>query len=264
MKHSDQETSTEAKARVAASIEEARADLDRALAQLEQLPAIDSSTIGYVAHALNNYLTVNTITVEMLQATLRDHPNPDVRMWLDGIHHATDLMHHTIATLLLASSPGDFPLKLETINLHILMSRASHYFRPIANRKQINVVYRSIGDIPLVRADRVAVAVVAENLLSNAIKYSKTGTTVHVNVVAEPRYAVCTVRDEGPGISPEDQARLFLKGVTLSAVPTGGESSAGFGLAMVKEFIDRLGGSLWCESELGRGSRFSFRLPAEE
>jgi signal transduction histidine kinase len=116
----------------------------------------------------------------------------------------------------------------------------------------------------LVRADRVALAVVADNLLSNAVKFSRPGTTVQVQVVTEPDVVVCSVRDQGPGLSTADQAKLYQRGVTLSAVPTAGEPSTGYGLAMAKEFMERMGGELWCESELGRGACFSFRLPSHE
>jgi signal transduction histidine kinase len=249
--------------RVAESIEEAKADLDRALAELQNVPAVDSTTVGCVAHALNNYLTLTTVTVELLQAALRDNPNPEVRTWLDGLLHVTDLMSHTVGKLLYASG-NDFPLKIEPMNLFVLMTRGCNHYGRVANRKQIRVSFRGIGDIPLVRADRVAVAVVADNLLSNAVKFSKPGTVIQVQLMSEPGWVVCSVRDEGPGISAEDQTRLFQKGVTLGAVPTGGEPTAGYGLALARDFVDKMHGKLWCESELGRGARFSFRLPSHE
>jgi len=71
----------------------------------------------------------------------------------------------------------------------------------------------------------------------------------------------CHVEDEGPGLSAEDQAQLFRRGVQLSARPTGGEAAAGFGLAITKDLVDKLGGKLWCESNLGHGARFSFSVP---
>ena len=71
---------------------------------------------------------------------------------------------------------------------------------------------------------------------------------------------VCSVRDEGPGLSQEDQAKLFQRGIKLSSVPTGGEPSSGYVLAVAKELINKLGG-LWCESTYGTGACFSFRLP---
>jgi len=254
----------DAKARVSTSIEDAKADLDRALAALDHMQAFDPATVGFVAHALNNYLTVTLITMEMLSRALVNHPNPEVRTWVDGVQHATHVMKFTIGGLLHVSAPADFPLKLEAVNAVVLMDRACQYFEGVARHKQIDVVYRAIGEIPLVRADRIALAVVAENLLSNAVKFSRPGTTVHVQLVPEPGHVVCTVRDEGPGLNPDDQARLYQKGVTLSAVPTADEPSNGFGLALAKEFIDRMGGTLWCESEPGHGARFSFRLPAHE
>jgi hypothetical protein len=257
MTHNDYETSAEAKARIAASIEDARADLERALAQLEQLSVIDPSTIGYVAHALNNYLTVSSITVEMLQAALRDHPNPEVRTWLDGIYHALDLMLHTIGTLMRISSPGDFPLKRETINLHVLMSRASHFFRRIANRKQIIIAYRPIGEIPLVRADRVAVAVVAENLLSNAIKFSSQARQFTCKSWQKRRMSCArsatrgqeSVRRIRRGCSRKGRCcRQFQRAVNRRR----------FGLAVAKEFVDRMGGSLWWKAswDAALASRF--------
>jgi signal transduction histidine kinase len=110
--------------------------------------------------------------------------------------------------------------------------------------------------------DRVAVAAVLDNLLSNAVKYSPRGKDIRVRVEGEPASAVCSVADDGPGLSPEDQARLFEPGVRLASVPSGGEPSTGYGLAVTKRLIDRLGGEIWCVSRLGRGTTFSFRLPA--
>jgi signal transduction histidine kinase len=250
--------------RVAASIEEAKADLNRALEELEHVPVHDPSTVGYVAHVLNNYLTVTSVTVELLQGALRESTNPEVRIWLDGIEHVTDMMHHTITKLTEVSTPGDFPLRLGPMNLYVMMKRACNHYARVAHLKQIGVEYRAIGEVPLVLGDRVAVAVVADNLLSNAIKVSRPGSTVRVLITSEPGHAVCTIRDEGPGISRADQARLFQRGFTLEPPTEGTGPSRGFGLAVAKEFIDRMNGSIWCESEPGRGSRFSFRLPAHE
>jgi two-component system sensor histidine kinase/response regulator len=107
----------------------------------------------------------------------------------------------------------------------------------------------------------VAVAAVLDNLLSNAVKYSFPGKKIWVQLRGEMTTVVCSVRDEGPGLSREDQAKLFQRGIPLSSVATGGESSSGYGLAVAKELIDKLDGDLWCESTLGAGACFSFRLP---
>jgi signal transduction histidine kinase len=117
-----------------------------------------------------------------------------------------------------------------------------------------------------------------DNLLSNAIKYAPPGRQITVSIraegvlggetpfgpsgVGEGGAYVVLVRDQGPGIGAEDRARLFQRGVRLSAQPTGNEPSHGYGLAVAKELLDLLRGEIWCESELGAGATFLFRLPA--
>jgi signal transduction histidine kinase len=109
--------------------------------------------------------------------------------------------------------------------------------------------------------DPIAVAAVLDSLLSNAVKYSSHGKRVWVHVQGEGTGAVRSIRDEGPGLSEGDQAKLFRRGVRLSSVPTGGEPS-GYGLAVAKELTDALGGQLWCDSQLGGGDMLLIRLPA--
>jgi signal transduction histidine kinase len=108
--------------------------------------------------------------------------------------------------------------------------------------------------------DRVAVAAILDNLLSNSVKYSEPGKRIRVIVAEGPEHLMCHVQDEGPGLSAEDQSRLFGRGVRLTPQPTGGEASSGFGLAIARDLIEKLGGKIWCESSLGQGARFSFSL----
>jgi signal transduction histidine kinase len=108
----------------------------------------------------------------------------------------------------------------------------------------------------------VAVAVILDNLLSNALKFSENGKQIWVTVRTEQDHVICTVRDEGPGLSVEDQARLFQMGVRLSNSPTGGEPTLGYGLVIAKDLVEKLGGSIWCESHPGCGATFHVRLPA--
>jgi signal transduction histidine kinase len=154
----------------------------------------------------------------------------------------------------------------EKVDLPTLVQRACDHYRRVADHKQIVINVEADVSSPFVWADRVAVAAVLDNLLSNAIKFSPPQKQVWVRVTAEPAYLVCTVQDEGPGLSAEEQARLFQRGVRFSPPPTGGEPSSGYGLAVAKELIEKLNGEIWCESRLGQGASFSFRLPmyAEE
>jgi signal transduction histidine kinase len=108
----------------------------------------------------------------------------------------------------------------------------------------------------------VAIAVVAENLLSNAVQASPNHGSIEVQIMTEPGYVVCSIRDPGPGMTKELQDRLLRR---VSATGTiAPDSQTGLGVRVANEFVGRMDGDLWCESEPGRGARFSFRLPAIE
>jgi signal transduction histidine kinase len=248
------------KKKVTESIVKARAELEQALSDLEHLPVFESGAISFAAHALANFLTVIRGTVELLSVSLKEHRGTHVWTKLEGLHHATTLMMHTVNQLMNTSATADIRLVHESVDLALLVRRVCDYYRRLAKQKQIRIVFRS-SQVPAAWTDRVAVAAVLDNCLSNAVKYSPPRKRIYVSVTAESRHVVCEIQDEGPGLSREDQAKLFQRGVRLGAVPTGGEPSTGYGLAVAKELIDKLGGEIWCESELGQGARFCFRLP---
>jgi signal transduction histidine kinase len=160
-----------------------------------------------------------------------------------------------------ASTDWDAQLRFETVELPVMVHHFSNFYQRIANRKQIHCLVGSEVDVPSVWTDRAVTAAVLDNLFSNAVKYSPPGKQIWVQVSAKGDWVICTIRDEGPGLSEGDQGKLFQRGARLTPKPTGGESSTGYGLAVAKEFVDRLGGAIWCESVLGQGSCFSFRLP---
>jgi signal transduction histidine kinase len=252
----------ESKQRVAAAIAKAQADLEEALYELEKIPAFDVRSVAFGAHALNNYITIIEGTVELILGHLADHPDERIQMWLQGVLHATELMARTLGPMVNVSGTMESALRFEKFDLPPLVRRICEYYQRAAAQKAIAVNVGPALDVPPVRGDRVLVAAVLGNLLSNAIKYSPPGKQVWVQVRGEPSWAVCSVRDDGPGLSREDQARLFQKGARLTSRPTGGEPSTGYGLAVAKEFIEKLGGGIWCESVLGEGACFSIRVPA--
>jgi len=247
--------------RITSSIANAHAELEEALLELEKLPAVSEGAVGFATHALNNFLTVTGGTVELLQLSLADHPDQEVHKGLAALERATVLMSHTVTQLLTSSTEAGVKLRLEPVHLPLMAQRFSFFYQRSADRKKIRCLTEFSGNTPPVWSDRVMVAAVLDNLISNAVKYSPHGKDVRIQIVAEPDVIVCSIRDQGPGLSPEDQSKLFQRGCRLTPQPTGGEPSTGFGLAVAKEFIDKLGGTIACESTLGEGSCFTFRLP---
>jgi signal transduction histidine kinase len=103
---------------------------------------------------------------------------------------------------------------------------------------------------------------VLDNLLSNALKFSPSGTRVTLRVEALDGWARVSVEDQGPGLTAEDQKKLFGRFARLSARPTGGEKSTGLGLSIAKHMVDAMGGRLWVESKPGLGAAFRVELPS--
>jgi signal transduction histidine kinase len=243
------------------AIVRAQADLSEALTELEKIPAFEPGSVAFVAHALTNYLSVVGGTVELIQLHLANHTNGELKIWLEGLQHATNLISRTVGQLMNLSASVETQPRLEKFDLPSLVKRACNYYQRAANPKSIRLIFDSAADVPPVWADRVLIAAVLDNLVSNAVKYSPPEKQVWIHVRGEGSWAVCSVQDEGPGLSPEDQSKLFQKGGRLTPKPTGNEPSTGYGLAVAQILIRKLGGEIWCESVLGQGACFSFRVP---
>jgi signal transduction histidine kinase len=252
---------SEPKDQLESALVRARAELDEALYELEKLPAVSEHSVQLAAHALNNFLTVTGGTVELLLLALADHPDPHVRTGLEALQQATVLMTHTVSQLMNSSTDRDAKLRFEKVELPVMVRRFCSYYQRIADRKQIRFLSGPEAPVPSVWTDRVATAAVLDNLFSNAVKYSSPGKRIWVEVSADSDGILFGIRDEGPGLSKEDHAKLFEASSKLTPKPTAGEPSSGYGLAVAKAFIERLGGTIWCESALGQGSSFFFRLP---
>ncbi|ADU67199.1 PAS sensor protein [Desulfurispirillum indicum S5] len=130
--------------------------------------------------------------------------------------------------------------------------------------RQFNVTFALVerDDSMLVRVDAQRLMQVLSNLLSNAAKFSASAERVEIAVMAQNNQVRVEVRDQGPGISPELQARLFTKFTQADSSDTRQKGGTGLGLAIAKELVERMGGTIGVHSEVGRGSVFFFELPA--
>jgi signal transduction histidine kinase len=247
---------------IRSQITRAQAELTEALAELEKLPNFSGGAMPCAAHALNNYLAVICAAVHLIMKRLKGHPDKQIAEWLNSVIHATDLMRNVVSELATGSVSPETTLRFEKVDLALSLQRFSDFYEEVASHKLIRLILDSADDVAPVLTDRVAILSVLDNLVSNAIKYSPPERRVWLGARSENDGVVCRVRDEGPGLNPGDQARLFQKGARLTPRPTAGEPSTGYGLAVAKDLMDKLGGSIWCESVLGQGTTFFIRLPA--
>jgi signal transduction histidine kinase len=131
-------------------------------------------------------------------------------------------------------------------------------FGPAAGKEQTIEISAESGLWAVGDVERLREAV--DNLVSNAVKYSPIGGRIRVSVSREGDEAVVRVADTGPGLSPEDSARLFGRFQRLSAKPTGGESSTGLGLSIAKRIVDLHNGRIFVETPASGGAVFAIAL----
>jgi signal transduction histidine kinase len=248
------------RARAFGRMEIALKELAQSNEHLTELNNEKNEFLGIAAHDLKSPLTVILGCAEMIQVS----GNPsNVQKMTDSIVGATTRMKNLINDLLDANAieQGKFASRIEPIDLFALVKQCVDNNLPAASRKNIIL---SLGATPglWAKADLAATTQILENLISNALKFSPPMTTVTVHTMPETEHVLVAVRDQGPGLSDEDQKKLFGKFTRLTARPTGGESSTGLGLSIVKKLAEAMSGTVFCTSVLGSGATFSLRLPS--
>jgi signal transduction histidine kinase len=131
-----------------------------------------------------------------------------------------------------------------------------------AKAKNLTLV-SSISDTTTVFADKNMLDTVIRNLVSNAIKFTPVNGKVEILSEEKDGEVEITISDTGVGISPEDIEKLFRVDISHTTIGTGEEKGTGLGLILCKEFVEKNGGRIWVESEVGKGSQFHIRLPSE-
>ncbi|MEK7989507.1 MAG: two-component regulator propeller domain-containing protein [Thiotrichaceae bacterium] len=215
--------------------------------------------LGIAAHDLKNPLAAIRGTAEYIQEEFEVLPQEELLESAQMIETASRKMFDLITNLLdvNAIESGKVNMDLEKVNLLPIIKTVVHDYEARAKNKNIKVHFQSNQSYTLAYVDKGIVQQVLDNLVSNAVKYSPTERDIHICLYPiQKKVMRFEIRDEGLGLSKEDQNKLFGKFVRLTPRPTGGEHSTGLGLFIVKKLVDAMGGEVWCESELGKGSTF--------
>ncbi len=228
---------------------------------IDQTNAMYAARLQTVSHDLRNPLQAISIIVSVLEKQ-RDHLSDDMFAHrLASLKKAVQRMNDIISKILQASDAPDMALDSEKVDFCLKLEAVLEEYAEVAVQKRLSLRYAPPNQTYFVKADRVAVIEVLDNLISNAIKYSPPHKTVDVRLSQVGDVVRCEIADEGQGFSEEDKKRLFQPFATLSAKPTGGESSIGLGLSIVKRLMDKMNGSIRCESEFGKGATMIIELP---
>ncbi len=148
----------------------------------------------------------------------------------------------------------------EPFDLTNILREVGDHCRAGAVAKGIELNYETTGNAP-VMSDRQAITATLRNIMTNALKFTETGGTVTAAISQDDGMYVVSVRDTGVGLSDKQMENLFALGVNVSTPGTGGERGTGLGLLLCKELIEKNGGNISIESELGAGTTVRFSVP---
>jgi signal transduction histidine kinase len=194
-----------------------------------------------------------------------DTLNDKQRRWVINIQSSGQKLLALINDILdLAKiESGKMQVHPENFNLHEVCEGLLNVLRPLAEKKNIDLRSQIEPDIPMLRQDLTKLQQILQNLLSNAIKFTPEGGRVTLRAEADTRFVTISVIDNGVGFAQEEQELVFQKFRQSGNPLTREHAGTGLGLSIVLELCKLLGGEVTLQSELGRGSTFTVRLPMQ-
>ncbi len=229
------------------------------ITRLKELDRVKSEFISIVSHDLRTPLTTIRGYVDLLS---RVGPLNDVQQdFVARIERSTGNIVELISDLLDVSRiEAGLDWEMESTDLARIVQDAVAVLRSNAEAKQQTLTVE-VADLPPILGNRRRLEQVVANLVGNAIKYTPEGGRIDVALRAENDFMVLRVRDNGIGISAQDQQRIFDKFYRVESDETMAIVGSGLGLSIVKTIVEKHMGRVWVESEVGAGSTFSVLLP---
>jgi two-component system sensor histidine kinase BarA len=239
-------------------------DLANANMALFEMNRLKSDFLATISHELRTPLNSILGFGEMLEH--EDSIPEKKRRWVQNILGSGRVLLGPINDILdLAKlEAGKMQVSLEEFSLRDLVESQAAMVRPLADQKNIQLTTDVDPGLPILKQDGKKLAQILNNLLSNAIKFTPEGGTVQVVARQDRAHFLLSVRDNGIGIAPEDQKLVFEKFRQTGSTLTRQHGGTGLGLSIVRELTKLLGGEdVHLESQLGRGSVFTIRLPIQ-
>ena len=222
--------------------------------------------LSHVSHELRSPLAAIYQFVTILLDGLAGELTPDQRDYLEIVLRNVNQLRSMVGDLLdcTRAANGKLTVTPQPIEVAPIVVETLHTLRPSATQKGLDL-FADLPDSPTsVTADLVRLRQVLANLVDNAIKFTSSPGTITIRQRAlddEPQMLCFTVTDTGCGIRPEDTARIFERLSQTAETIDERRQGLGLGLYICSELIQRHGGRIWVESELGQGSTFCFTLP---
>jgi two-component system, NarL family, sensor histidine kinase BarA len=245
-------------------------DLDRKVDELAQANMalyesnrLKSDFLATMSHELRTPLNSILGFSEVMLSS--DHLTDKQQRWVGNIRSSGEKLLNLINDILdLAKiEAGKMQVRIEEFGVHDVCEGLLNMFRPLAEKKNIELRGQIDPNIPALRQDVTKLQQILQNLLSNAIKFTPEGGRVLLKSYTDATHVILQVHDTGVGIAPEEQSLVFEKFRQSGNPLTREQGGTGLGLSIVRELSKLLGGEATLQSELGRGSTFTIRIPLQ-
>lgn len=229
--------------------------------ELEELQRQKDELFAMAVHDIKNPVSVIRSLIQLLESyDLSAKEQQEIMQTLiDSSENIIKLTREM--TLVISKQKAENYLAIESTSLKEIVDAVVNLNATNAKKKNIKIINKSSNSIPELNIDKLKIQEVIDNFVNNAIKYGPEGTEIEIKTFFSDSKVTLEVSDNGVGLPEHDIPLLFTKGMTLSALPTGGEHSSGLGLWISKRIIEEHKGKIWAKSKQGKGSTFGFDLP---
>jgi signal transduction histidine kinase len=244
----------------------------RLFEQVRQANEAKTDFISFVSHELKQPMTSIKGYADLLVKGAAGELNDAQRGFLETVRSNTDRMNKLVSDLLDISriESGRMLLEFRRLSVEQVVEDVLRTIRRQIEGKQQTLGVNVPSELPPVWGDRDRVVQILTNLVTNAHKYTPEGGGIAIcaqkwsdgqHGVEQEEFVVCSVSDTGIGISSADQARMFTKYFRADDPAVLSVAGTGLGLVITKSLVELHGGEIWVESELGKGSTFTFTIP---
>lgn len=239
----------------------------RDITHYKELDTLKSDFVSTVSHDLRSPLTLMRGYATMMQMV--GDLNDQQKIYVEKIVTGVENMSRLVTNLLdLGRIEAGIGLQIERVSAKSIMNEVVNSLQPQAVQKNIQVRQEVMNEIStmndvFIEVDQALMQQALYNLVDNAIKYTKVGGRVDVRLTSRGAMVVYEVKDTGIGVAPLDLPHMFEKFYRSGRREAYAERGTGLGLAIVKSIVDRHGGRVWVESQLGKGSTFFIEIPAK-
>jgi signal transduction histidine kinase len=248
------------------ALEDQAKEAQRTIDELRARDALKTQFLSNVSHDLRTPLAAIITHAEILREGMLGELNPKQRDSLAGIVSGGQQLIDMIDEILtyVRSASDQINLVRTDFNITELVDQVRMLNQPLAAKKHLTIERLNGDDLPPIYADRDKIKHVLGNLIGNAIKFTPDGGRVWIGFSRRGRGAeelVVEVGDNGRGIARDHFELVFREFAQVDASPSRAHHGTGLGLAIARNLVEMHAGTIWVESELGKGSRFFFTLP---